>query len=318
LCLSSPYARKGELYRAYRDRFGKNDEAVLVWQADTRTMNPNLPQDVIDAAYAEDEAVASAEYGAEFRRDIETFLSRDAINAAVIPGRLELPPARGCVYSGFLDFAGGSGADSATCAIAHEELREGRSVGVLDVVREVRPPFSPEQTCEQFAALLKPYGVHVAIADRFAGEFPVERMRTHGVTVFASDRSKSDIYREFLPRLNSGTVELLDLPRLHAQLVGLERRVARGGRDSIDHAPGSHDDVANAAAGALVEVCVLGAHAGGSVGHALTQDRPHAVLTLPDRSAEDPVKVRIFQSAEEDREPGGVLHDGDPFTWDDD
>jgi hypothetical protein len=34
--------------------------------------------------------------------------------------------------------------------------------------------------------------------------------------------------------------------RLVAQIVGLERRTARGGRDSIDHAPGAHDDVANA------------------------------------------------------------------------
>jgi hypothetical protein len=45
---------------------------------------------------------------------------------------------------------------------------------------------------------------------------------------------------------------LLDHPRLATQLVGLERRTARGGRDSIDHAPGAHDDIANAAAGALV------------------------------------------------------------------
>jgi hypothetical protein len=34
--------------------------------------------------------------------------------------------------------------------------------------------------------------------------------------------------------------------------LGLERRTSRGGRDSIDHAPGSHDDLANAAAGAIV------------------------------------------------------------------
>jgi hypothetical protein len=40
-----------------------------------------------------------------------------------------------------------------------------------------------------------------------------------------------------------------------AQLIGLERRTARGGRDSIDHPPGGHDDVANAAAGALVQLC---------------------------------------------------------------
>jgi hypothetical protein len=47
-------------------------------------------------------------------------------------------------------------------------------------------------------------------------------------------------------------IDLLDSPKLLAQLVGLERRVGRGGRDSIDHAPGGHDDVANAVAGALV------------------------------------------------------------------
>ena len=36
------------------------------------------------------------------------------------------------------------------------------------------------------------------------------------------------------------------------QLCGLERRTAWGGRDSIDHGPGSHDDIANAVVGALL------------------------------------------------------------------
>jgi hypothetical protein len=55
-----------------------------------------------------------------------------------------------------------------------------------------------------------------------------------------------------LPLLNSRKVQLLDDRRLISQLHGLERRTARGGKDSIDHAPGSHDDAANAVAGALV------------------------------------------------------------------
>ena len=37
-----------------------------------------------------------------------------------------------------------------------------------------------------------------------------------------------------------------------AQLSTLERRTGRGGKDSIDHPPGGHDDVANVAAGCLV------------------------------------------------------------------
>ena len=250
LCLSSPYARRGELYKAHRAHYGR-DGRVLVIQAPTWMLNATVPQEIIDRAYAEDEASARAEYGAQFRLDVESFVSREAIDSAVIPGRLELPPVRGERYVGFLDFAGGSGADSATLAVAHEEERDGVTVFTLDAVREVRPPFSPEQVCAEFASFLRRYGIATATADRWAGQFPVEQMAKYGVTVKPSAKAKSDIYKEFLPLLNSGNVELLDLPRLLAQVAGLERRVARGGRDSIDHAPGSHDDVANAAAGAL-------------------------------------------------------------------
>src|SRR5262245_19821130 len=50
------------------------------------------------------------------------------------------------------------------------------------------------------------------------------------------------------------SVDLLEHDRLVTQLTSLERRTSRGGRDSIDHAPGGHDDIANAVAGALVTV----------------------------------------------------------------
>ena len=55
-----------------------------------------------------------------------------------------------------------------------------------------------------------------------------------------------------LPLINSGAADLLENERLIVQLTQLERRTARGGKDSIDHTPGAHDDVANAVAGALV------------------------------------------------------------------
>jgi len=52
---------------------------------------------------------------------------------------------------------------------------------------------------------------------------------------------------------------LLDLPRLAAQLCSLERRTSRGGRDSIDHPPGGHNDIANAPTGALLNAGIPGA-----------------------------------------------------------
>ena len=67
-----------------------------------------------------------------------------------------------------------------------------------------------------------------------------------------ADKSKSELYVDLLPLINSRAIDLLDNDRLVTQLMSLERRTSRGGRDSIDHAPGAHDDIANAVAGALV------------------------------------------------------------------
>jgi len=247
---------------------------VLVWQAATRAMNPTVPQSLIDSATEEDPSAAAAEYGAQFRVDVESFVAREVIDAATVAGRHELPPVEGVNYVAFCDPSGGS-ADSMTLAIAHRDS-DGR--GILDAVREVRPPFSPEQVVEDFAALLKTYRLFRVEGDRYAGEWPRERFSEAGVSYALAERPKSDLYREALPLLNSGRVELLDHPRLAAQLAGLERRTARGGKDSIDHRPGSHDDLGNAAAGALVLAATEAAPALIRAADLLRNDKP---VTLP-------------------------------------
>ena len=130
-------------------------------------------------------------------------------------------------------------------AIGHRE----DDVVVLDAMREIKPPFSPESAVAEFSELLKSYHVSKITGDRYAGDWPRERFREHGVSYEPAQKPKSDLYRDLLPAINSRKLDLLDHPRLLTQLVGLERRTARGGRDSIDHAPGAHDDLANAVAG---------------------------------------------------------------------
>jgi len=245
LCASSPYARRGELWRDYRDHYGRDDAPALIWKAPTRVMNPSVPQSVIDAAYERDPVSAAAEYGAEFRRDIEAFLAREAIESCQRSGPLELPPVPGTSYVAFVDPSGGS-SDSMTLAIGHR-APDGRAV--VDVVRERRPPFSPESVVEEFAALLKSYGVSKVTGDRYAGEWPRERFREHGIHYDPAAKVKSDLYLGLLATVNSGRAEIPPQARLAAQLCALERRTSRGGRDSIDHAPGGHDDLANAVAG---------------------------------------------------------------------
>jgi hypothetical protein len=66
-----------------------------------------------------------------------------------------------------------------------------------------------------------------------------------------AEKAKGDLYLELLAVVNSGRVELLDVPELLAQLRGLERRRGPSGRDRVDHRPGAHDDSVNAVAGVV-------------------------------------------------------------------
>ena len=244
---SSPYARRGELWETYRRHFGAaGDPLILVAQGGSRDFNPSLSQSVVDRALERDRTAASAEYLAQFRSDIEGFASREAVEACMSLGVRERAPLSSVRYSAFIDPSGGS-ADSMTLAIGHKE----DNVTILDAVRERRPPFSPEDVVFEFGDLLKSYRIDKVQGDRYAGEWPRERFREKGIKYEPAPKPKSDLYRDLLPALNSRRVDLLDDPRLIAQIVGLERRTSRGGRDSIDHPPGAHDDLANAVAGVV-------------------------------------------------------------------
>lgn len=252
LCLSSPYARKGVLWEAYENHYGRDESDVLVWMADTKSMNPSIPQEFLDREYMADPVSAASEYGRDgaiqFRKDIEGFLSKEDVDSVTVQNRRELPPREGITYAAFVDPSGGS-QDSMTLGIGH---KEGRKV-VVDAIREKNAPFNPETVTDDFCTLLAQYRVTTVKGDHYAGEWPRARFRKNGIRYDPSDKAKSDIYRDFLPLVTSGDVELLHNPILKNQLTNLERRVSRAGKDSIDHPPGGHDDVANAVAG----VCVM-------------------------------------------------------------
>jgi hypothetical protein len=212
-----------------------------------RQMNPTVNQAYIDAEYEKDPISAAAEFGAQFRTDIESFVSREAVEAANDWGVQERAPLRSIAYSAFADPSGGS-SDAFTLAVAHVE----NGVGILDCLREVRPPFSPEAVVEEFCDLLERYSVAKVKGDRYARLWPTEQFAKRGIKYEPSEDPKGILYLNLLPLVNSGKVRLLGNQRLATQLIGLERRTSRARRDSIDHAPGGHDDVANAVAGALL------------------------------------------------------------------
>lgn len=244
--LGTPYKRSGPLYDAYRRHYGQTESPVLVVQADTRTMNPTVSQSVIDRAMESDPVAAHAEYLAVFRSDVGSFLDANLIERAIEPGRRERAPLPGMSYQAFVDPSGGQH-DSFTLAIGH---RYGDR-HVVDVVRGIKPPFDPSSVVKEFCALLKQYRLSSVVGDKYSGQWVMEAFRKEGVTYKHAEFTKSELYLESLPLFSQGVVDLLDSQPLTVELMQLERRTARSGRDSIDHPPGGRDDLANACCGAL-------------------------------------------------------------------
>lgn len=248
LCASSPYARRGALFEAFKDYWGKPGP-VLVWRAPTRTMNPSVPQRYIDAKMARDPEAGASEYMAEFRSDIARLLPPELVELCVDANERERPPAAGIRYTAFVDPSGGS-SDSMTLAIAHQVDER----VIIDAVRDRAAPFDPESAVEEFVTLLRLYGIRRVTGDRYAGEWPRQAFQKRGVEYALSEMPKSALYLDVVPRFNSRTIRLVDNARLVNQFAALERRTARGGKDSIDHPPNGHDDLANAVAGVAAHV----------------------------------------------------------------
>ena len=274
---SSPKARRGILFKAYERYYGQPG-AILVWRAPSLTMNPTLAAEVIQQAYDENPNVAASEFGAEFANDSDTLLSVEALDDAISRGIRERAATPGVQYFAFTDPSGGSN-DSFTLAIAHETLE---GVAVLDAVREREPPFNPDRVVEEYAKLLGTYRVTAVEGDRYGAAWPKERFAAHGIKYETTKLSKAEIYSGFAAAMNAGRVDLLDHPRLRAQLVALERRVERSGREVIDAPWGSRDDLSNAVAGVI-------AKAGGGA--------PKSMIDcLGDDTPEERYKWRFYQA----------------------
>ncbi len=260
--LSSPYAKRGELYDNFRKWFGKEDQTrALVWNADTLSMRPSNDPELIEeiqSEYEDDPESAKAEYGGHFRSDLENIYSMTAIDAVSVPGRFEEGYKAGRTYRAFVDPSGGS-ADSYVLAIAYDDVRvindEKITIPVLAKVKEWVPKFDPEQVSKEVVEICKAYRITGVTGDAYGGEWPRQPLRKGGIAYELSEKTRSELYLDFLPVVNSARCELLDSHHHRKavnQFSNLERRVGRTGKDSVDHPPGSHDDVANAIAGAMV------------------------------------------------------------------
>ena len=220
----------------------------------------------------------------------EAFVSREVVEACT-GDYYELPPVAGRTYYGYVDAASGSGPDSFAVAISHREgqqviidLRARASAAVLAFAGD-RRVHAVAQELPHLQGRRRPLRRRLSAGGVPARRHPL-RSRDAGEERRLPHRAADAQF--------SGASRCRKRDRLFNQLVSLERHVARGGHDVIDHPRDQHDDLANAAMGAAVL-------AGSFGGYKLERSpAPAATTTMPDYEARDQAyrnefAQRIFQ-----------------------
>jgi hypothetical protein len=233
LCLgSSVYRQRGYMYRRWTELHGNSAADDLCWFAPSKTMNPALPQSVIDKAMADDPRKADAEFNNIWRVDLSECFPLDGIADCTDTDAAERPPKAGVLYHAYQDAASGGGTDSFTLAIAHRDPNS--DIAVLDVVRERKPRFVAYAVIAEFAQLLKSYGISEIHGDRYAYQLFADEWRKHNIVVREPDKTTTENYLLALPLVLGRRARLLNQPTLRNQLLSLERRVVDG-HEKVDH-----------------------------------------------------------------------------------
>jgi hypothetical protein len=245
IVISSPYAKKGVLFEAHENYFGVDHPSVLVWKAETRTMNKLISRDFINEELRKDPEGARAEYLAQFRDDISNAFDSDAVLAcAVLPGTQAFNP--NYVYRAFTDPSGGR-SDAFTLGIGHQDRHTQKLT--VDLIRGWAAPLNPETAVKDICEILAQYHINQITGDRYAGEWVSSAFDKHNINYIPCSKAKSDLYLNLEGYINTGRVEFPKEKRLIDELTNLERKTSRSGKDVIDHGPKGSDDYANSLAG---------------------------------------------------------------------
>lgn len=255
LLVSSPYTMNGALWDIWQRR--DSDPDTLVWRAPTSLMNPTVSAAFLAKEQARDAENYRREYGAEFTEAISGFLSAEAIERCVVPGRTEVAPDRERFhYTAAIDAA--YKGDRFTICIAHYDREKDRiAVDHLGGWQGTRQqPLRLGEVLPQIKALAERYGFHNVRGDQFGAEPLKDAFERHGLAFEErtfTNQSKADIYATLRSRIQDGTIELLDHRDSLRELRALELENLPGGGTRIGHPRHGHDDYADAMALAVSE-----------------------------------------------------------------
>jgi hypothetical protein len=258
LLTSTPGAPLGMAHSLFKRHYKPDGSPrCLVAHGGTLDFNPSIEQSVIDQAYEDDPEAAEAEIGGKFRSPLSSYLTRAVIERAIdrniVPQHRRLPGIRYRIYS---DMATGAGRDSATMAVAHTVRDGDHDLTIFDELLEQRPPFDPLAVVRRMCEIAKFWGCTEISGDQYGRPF-VSLFAKHGVNYVVSPLSTSEVYLHSRLSWTAGNVVLplfeTTTERAIEQFLTLRRKVAPGGRETVEHIGSKHvhDDLAVAISGAI-------------------------------------------------------------------
>lgn len=271
---TTPWIKDGMAWSDYQ-ALGADNPHLLVWLATTRQMNPSITEADLDAERMIDPDNFAREYLAQFIDAQGSFLAGVVIDAAVATGVREIPPERVASLRkvATVDPSGG-GTDAFTVTICAWQDGNLVQCAVRGARRTGSAPLALEAFVSEAADLVKRYGCHEVVGDRYAGHWPRQAFARHGVRYIESERSRSEAYLDVASLFTTGQIAILDHPETASQFRSLEKTYHVSGQVTVDAPQGQHEDYAN---------CVALA------GAAFMTDRPRPRV----RNFNDPVAIAI-------------------------
>lgn len=101
---------------------------------------------------------------------------------------------------------------------------------VEDFHKRYKVPHDPYQIIGVMCNELRRYKIRRVTGDNYGAEFVASAFKSNGIGYEKCKLSKSQLYIEFVPRVGSNAIQLLDDEFCVKQFAALERRVRSGGK----------------------------------------------------------------------------------------
>lgn len=251
LKITTPAGKQGLFWMEFDEGF--KVPGRLTVKANTRLVNPMIPQEFIDKEYKRDPDNAAMEFGAEFAETVSGFFASciDQLKACFSELVEDMPYRIGYDYYSAIDQSGLAGRDKFGYAIAHKDSRFNRII--VDCVREWDTK-NADVILEEIRQLNGIYHCRDITKDGYAGGWVTNALEKRGLTVFDSERLPV-VYTNLKTLVLAQRLAMPDHPSLRNSLLQTQAFYSKSNNLTIGHerTQQGHGDLANAVARAIYE-----------------------------------------------------------------